>query len=312
MSFVRGKRGSVRELLEMLTYARPYKSATEQEFVNRFVVPLAPTSDAFGNHYCWIEEAPIIWSCHTDTVHAVPGRQNIIREANLVSLKYKKAGKCLGADDAAGVWMLSEMIKAKIPGLYIFHRGEEKGGLGSKYIAQTLGKILEPFKFAIAFDRKGKDSIITHQMGKRCCSEAFVKDFSKRMGLSLGYYADNTGMFTDTASYMDIISECTNISVGYEREHGPTEMLDIYHLQRLRDAMVTINLKGLECHRDPTVREWKSWRPTNQKDEEEIPTLETIQDFVEEYPHLAAILLEEAGYTPEDFAAFITTEPPTI
>ena len=31
------------------------------------------------------------------------------------------------------------------------------------------------------------------------------------------YATDPTGIFTDTANFVDIIPECTNISCGYER-----------------------------------------------------------------------------------------------
>ena len=50
--------------------------------------------------------------------------------------------------------------------------------------------------------------------------------------------------------------ECTNLSVGYDGEHGPRETLDVAHLWRLRCAMVKADMSGLEIKRDPTVTEY--------------------------------------------------------
>ena len=67
-----------------------------------------------------------------------------------------------------------EMIKASVPGLYIFHRDEEVGGKGSKYISINTPEILKGIQFAIAFDRYGTTSVITEQMGGKCASREFA------------------------------------------------------------------------------------------------------------------------------------------
>ena len=67
---------SLGRLLEMLTYKRPAGSATEQEFIARFIYPLEPWKDSYGNLIIQVGDHPnILWSCHTDTVHQVGGRQ---------------------------------------------------------------------------------------------------------------------------------------------------------------------------------------------------------------------------------------------
>ena len=209
----------------MLTYARPHDSPAEQDFVNRYVAPVAPEHDAFGNHYRRIGTLPIVWSCHVDTIERHQNRKRVQLVDGIVGLRDGKAGTCLGADDTVGVWIMRRMIEAERPGLYIFHRGEERGGLGSQWIANHEPGRLDGIQAAIAFDRKGTQSIITHQVGQRCCSARFASEIAKV--LDLGYRSDSTGVFTDTANYMHLVSECTNLSVGYEREHGPTETLDI-------------------------------------------------------------------------------------
>src|SRR5205085_807202 len=95
------------------------------------------------------------------------------------------------------------------------------GGKGSGFIADKNKKALDGIKFAIAFDRRGTKSIITFQRSKRCCSDDFAKSLAEQF--DLGHTCDTTGSFTDTASYTDLVGECTNISVGYEGAHSQGE-----------------------------------------------------------------------------------------
>ena len=123
-------------LLDMLTYARPRASESEAQFIARFLAPLPGWSvDAFGNGHVIIGESPILWSCHTDTVHRFSGRQTIHVDpvtsiATLSRRSRKRGASCLGADDTVGVFLCHQMILAGIPGHYIFHYGEESGGIG--------------------------------------------------------------------------------------------------------------------------------------------------------------------------------------
>jgi len=301
-----------RELLEMLTYARPHESDMEQAFVNRYVVPVAPDYDGYGNHSVRIGDAPVLWSCHTDTVDRRPGRKQVQVWDGTVYLVGGKAGMCLGADDGAGVWIMREMIRAKVPGLYIFHRGEERGGLGSGWIVDHNRSMLDGIEAAIALDRKGTQSIITHQMGMRCCSAKFAEQVKAE--LNLGYVTDDTGVFTDTANYAPYVSECTNLSIGYEREHGPTETLDLQHVVMLRDAMTRFNPGCLGAYRDP-MSGWDDLDdfeyPGQVRDRvanvrRKMDGLQTIYtsdlyDLVTRYPEIAAELLCQCGIDEDDF-----------
>jgi hypothetical protein len=303
------------ELLEMLSYARPYNSPVEQSFVDIFVAPLGARPDPFGNMILRIGEAPqTLWSSHTDTVHHNPGKQKVLLHDGIIRLSQGRAGTCLGADDAAGVWLMAEMARAKVPGLYVFHRGEEKGGLGSTWIAQHSPQLLTGISHAIALDRKGTQSVITYQMGERCCSAAFGEDLARRLGL--GYILDPTGVYTDTANYTHLVPECTNLSVGYEREHGPTETLDLDHILALRDALCGGDFAGLTVARNPDDyaplddlawdrkegRKWDSWdacfKPRKGRGREYD---EDLIELIQEYPETAARLLRECGTTAEGF-----------
>jgi hypothetical protein len=244
-------------LLEMLTYKRPAYSVTESAFCRKFLAPIA-WQDAAGN---WLAEidmpdgspARTLWSSHTDTVHRDDGRQIVtVGKGGWIELPKRSRSSCLGADCTAGVWLMLEMFEAGIPGLYIWHAGEEIGGLGSSELARANPDWLAGVDFAIAFDRRGCDSIVTHQARGRTCSDLFATDLAEI--LDLPARADPTGIFTDTANYEHIVAECTNISVGYEAAHTKAEALHWPTLRALRDAFVTrYDERLLRAYRDPAA-----------------------------------------------------------
>jgi hypothetical protein len=241
----------MKTLVEMLSYCRPAGSATEREFCARFIAPTGATQDGAGNWLLKIGTAPVLWSSHTDTVHRTDGRQTVhIDRFGLIRLsrKSRKRSSCLGADCTAGVWIMLEMIQAGIEGLYVFHYGEERGGIGSAYIADHTPELLDGILYAVAFDRYGTDSVITHQ-GYRCCSPEFANGLADLLGWP--YKLDTTGSFTDTANYMTLVSECTNLSVGYYAQHSAQECLDSEHLLWLRDAMLDIDIASIGAYRVP-------------------------------------------------------------
>jgi hypothetical protein len=302
------KRGTtIPELEEMLTYCRPHGSQTEADFVERYIAPLPGMGwDKYGNGILCIGSAPILWSAHTDTVHARDGRQAVQRLGHELRLAKKRNGLCLGADDGAGVWLLMEMIRANVSGLYIFHAGEEHGGLGSAWIAKNRSDLLRGYKAAIAFDRKGTTSVITHQ-GSRTCSDRFAMSLSRELGG--GFNCDPTGTFTDTANYEGIIGECTNVSVGYEKNHGPNETLDLLHVRELRDMLVRFNHAGLVYEREPGEEDYDTWGPIKDASYEGFQEYahsrvglydEAIIQMVYDYPECAARLIEQLGGNASD------------
>lgn len=254
------------ELVAMHEYKRPHYSRVEEKFINRFIRPLGTSEDDFGNHHLIVGATPptTMWSCHTDTVHRRQGKQKLARQGPKLRLMPGQFSNCLGADDTAGVWMLVQMIRAKIPGLYVFHRGEEVGCLGSRHFLQHQRKLIDGINVAIAFDRRGKTDIIDHQMGRQCASKAFVSSLAH--GLGMGHSAA-WGMFTDTATYMSAIPECSNISVGYDDAHWSSEYLDIPYLGRLRDAVLKLDLSSLVVARDPHAIEEPYWKRRRYEDD---------------------------------------------
>jgi len=328
-------------LLSILRIARPHDSKAERQYGARLryqiaALGLAVESDDFGNLWANIPQkdkrAPsILWSCHIDTVDARDDEKSVfIDENNIARLRKKKPGRCLGADDGAGIWLLLEMMRARVPGTYVFHRGEEKGRLGSIYVAQSESERLANIDVAIAFDRRGKDNIITHQMSERGCSEAFAKSLGLALNSvsngALDYSADDTGSYTDTYSYFDLVPECCNLSVGYSGEHGPNETLDFAHLLKLRAAVLRADFAALIVERDPMTVEyldyssnwgthsrgtyssgWADWRDNYRAEESASASAsaerldDTLARLCSEYPEVASELLTSCGITIMDF-----------
>lgn len=295
--------------IKMLRYRRPAKSRSELKFINKFIVPLGAVSDEFGNLVVEVGESKVLWSCHTDTVHRIGGTQSIvINNNNVVGLsKVEKDSNCLGADCTTGVFIMAEMIKAKVPGTYVFHREEESGGKGSRFIETNKKDWLRTKKFAIAFDRRGKTSVITHQGGTRGASREFVESIVPM--LPAGYQSDTGGIFTDTANYTDYIPECTNLSVGYNSEHTQHETQSLSHLDALLSCMVKFDESKLVAHRDPTKREFMNtyygdsgysngFRYSNEEIWDDYPTKDyykSVISLVKNYPEDVASFLEELG-----------------
>jgi hypothetical protein len=285
-------------ILAMLRFRRPAGSASEMQFITKFIMPTGTKMDKHGNWVLQIGDDPkVLWSSHTDSVHRMDGYQNVDFDGKFITLSVNSKSNCLGADCAAGVWIMTEMIKAKVPGLYIFHFAEEIGCVGSRAIVDKEPERLAKIQSAIAFDRKGIDSVITHQR-RRCCSDAFGD--SLRAQLPNRYKLDPTGVLTDTKQYMGIIPECSNLSVGYYNEHQPHEALDVGHLIDLRNFMVKIDRSKFVIERDPKAKPKKikaltfgggsSFGRMRRKEE-------TLRDLVYWYPDEVTAYLENQGVT---------------
>lgn len=216
-------------------------------------LPKGYTKDQFGNYFLKIGDSPsTMFTCHLDTA-----AWKTERVKHVFTGKYIKTDgtTILGADDKAGMVILLYMIENKIPGLYYFFIGEESGCVGSSEVAR-IWKQLEYSKYitkCVSFDRRGLSSVITSQLGGQCCSDDFAKDLCDKLnstGFKFSYKPDDTGIFTDSAKFMSLIPECTNISVGYYSEHTQYETQDMDHLIKLCKASVKVDWESLVIKRD--------------------------------------------------------------
>ncbi len=259
-------------LLEMLTYRRPHGGEGERLFVEKFIEPYAPIAmrDPKGEVIAWVvhvyngnkPEKPVLWSSHVDTVHHDKEHhmQEVVYDENC-GVAYKQDQRPLGADCGAGVWIMLEMIDAGVEGTYIFHRAEECGGVGSAAMAKHHATFLQGFSYAIAFDRRDTKDVIYEQFLGQTASVEFAAALADELNKhdeEFEYEPSDQGIFTDTANYADLIPECTNVSVGYVSEHTGNEMLDTWHLQRLRDTVIKAFKHGVDLPvmRDP-AEEWR-------------------------------------------------------
>ena len=250
-------------LTKALETKRPHPSKTNTRFTAWLasIVPphLAASvfTDGAGNLHVdarTVDSHRTLFVAHVDTVHRSEGK-NAIRKTKT---HWHAKGDVLGADDGAGVAILMHMMHYGIKAYYIFTQGEERGGVGARYLASKEESLLQEFDRAIAFDRRGTDSVITHQGWGRCCSDEFGTALATAlMGDSdaLMYLNDDTGVYTDTAEFVDVIPECTNISVGYAKEHTQDESLDLRHFKQLAEAVLCVEWDALPVARDPSYVE---------------------------------------------------------
>lgn len=301
-------------LLDILSLVRIAGSPAEKYLIDTYIMPLKPEVDEYGNMFVAVGESPTVaFTAHTDTVHSdwaftpyyvsksknkptqrpITGveRQGIFVEENMVVLDPASDEDCLGADDGTGVWIMLNLIKANVPGLYCFYLDEESGRNGSEWSAKHDADRYAGVGMMLSFDRKGTSDVITHQMGERCCSELFALHISQAIDPEGGVRPDDTGSFTDSYSFLDVIPECTNICVGYYSQHTPRETQDLTWAAYLVNRLIGINWNIVPVERDPTAI------PVNDH---------TIDDIVAAFPKdVAAVLQLYLGVTCDELVEML-------
>lgn len=242
--------------ISLVTKTYPYGHESE---VLKFLPSLQ--KDKVNNYYHIIGDNPTsMFCCHLDTADRIQSNVNLftLKDDKGDEIIYTDGVTILGADDKAGVTVLLYMMAHNIPGVYYFFIGEERGAIGSSALSSIYEDIpyLKNIKRCVAFDRRDVFSIITSQLGKVCCSKDFADALAvelKKGGLS--YKADPTGVFTDSASFLEDIPECTNLSCGYYSEHSGKERQNISFLERLCKASVMVNWESLPTARKVGISE---------------------------------------------------------
>jgi acetylornithine deacetylase/succinyl-diaminopimelate desuccinylase-like protein len=235
----------MKKLYDMLSVARPGKSVSVKKWTEKYIDSLSKyghlSIDKIGNRYITVGKDPeIAFTAHTDTVHFQEGILKLVENKETSTLH--AVDSVLGADDGVGCFLLSEMIQNGVAGLYVFFVEEETGGVGSSYSVEKHLQIYKGIDCMISLDRRGTTNVITHQGGERTCSDEFASNLSLALNsFGLEYSPDDTGIFTDSANFVGIIPECTNLSVGYFRAHSTEEYVDLIHLQKLRDTLLKID-----------------------------------------------------------------------
>lgn len=256
--------------------------------------------DAFGNilvtvpDTMWDKPPRILHNAHTDSCHSSrnpsvyqslalcdDGMIRLLDEVNYKrkevpkpakigrNVKQKKAdrvhstfGEVLGSDDGTGIYIMLQMIEARVPGYYLFTRGEEVGGQGVNYLMQDeeqtiLSCLPDYLELVISYDRKDLGSIITEQSCGVCMGNDAAGIFSSMLYdkwleadqekiYSGVFKADPTGSYTDSAAFVDMAKHCTNLSVGYYRQHSSMEYQDPAFAELLAQVLVELDWYALE------------------------------------------------------------------
>jgi hypothetical protein len=247
------------------TYPHGHEHVIAEEMLKLGLFPEETVRDVHGNYFLKIGESKTIFASHLDTVSKTFTKVTHKFDGDFIRTDGKTT---LGADDKAGVTIMTWMIQNKIPGLYYFFIGEEVGCIGSGLTAKYYNFDFKENEYEriISFDRRGTDSVITHQSWSRCCSDVFANALCKEFNKSgLSYKTDDGGVYTDSAEFVDLISECTNVSVGYYKEHSTSEHQDIKHLVKLADACLKVDWESLPTKRDKKSYEAKEYTFTKTK-----------------------------------------------
>lgn len=207
--------------------------------------------DSCDNYYKIIPgDTTTMFTSHLDTASFQKQRvgYRVGKDSKGQIFAYTDGKSILGADDKAGVTIMLWMMKHKVPGIYYFFIGEERGMIGSGYLSDRFSEQthLKDVTKCISFDRRDYHSVITHQMGRQCCSPQFADSLISELNKNgMKVEQDPTGVYTDSASFVGLIPECTNISVGYFGEHSTSEKQNLNHLTLLCNACIKVNWKDL-------------------------------------------------------------------
>lgn len=303
--------GDTELLLSMLSYKRPEGTMTQRIFCERFLQPVMGEPDLDGNyiHVVYDDDgsAPnICFTAHHDTVHKTEGMQKVLYDPHL-DVAYVDHDECLGADCTTGIFLVLRMIEAKVPGIYVVHAGEEIGCVGSTALVKDYPSWLRNTDAVISFDRYGTKSVITHQMGRRTASESFAESLAEVLGMP-DLLPDPDGSYTDSNEYVDVVGECTNLSVGYYSQHTKNEYQDVGYAVELKDALITADWSKLRFERLAGSLEYdgyyggytgRGWKSSNRPAEDDT-AYANIAELIYDKPDEVAALLEMWGFDVAD------------
>ncbi len=254
-----------KKYFKILEYQRAHDSRGNKAFIKDFLYPELtkygePYIDDAGNVILKAGDSKTVFSSHHDTMHNRhfgEVKQKLVIDENLLHL-VSKGKQCLGADDGSGIWLMLQLLEEGIEGLYIFHAGEERGGIGSTYIRDVTPELLQGYERAIAFDRAYTSHVITHQFGKRLASKTAARFFANELNTLMPkqktkWAPNDGGSFTDTANYQKLIPECFNLSVGYYYQHSQNEYQDLGFLWELGQVIADVDWEAMPTERDPSI-----------------------------------------------------------
>jgi len=236
--------------LRLTEYTIPFGHEKYLEPILKEYVP-GIEQDEVGNYFIRIGESRTLFTTHLDTFSEKFVKINHQIEGDVVGTDGKTI---LGGDNKNGCTILFYLIEQGVPGTYYFFLGEEPilsgGRYGSKEILKRNPEFFLQFDRAVAFDRKQVGSVVTRQSARRCCSEEFADSLVVEMTKNgMDSYKDPNAYYTDTATFLDVIPEITNLSAGGWGEHTLNETSNMFIIEQVATAAAKVDWESL-----PTVR----------------------------------------------------------
>jgi hypothetical protein len=249
--------------LKLTEYTIPFGY---EEVLEKYL-PKGYTKDSIGNYFYEIGNSETLFTTHLDTFSEEYVKVNQVVKGDWVATD---GTTILGGDNKLGTAILINMVNEKIPGTYYFFIGEEpleSGGLyGSRKALASNPQFFKKFKRAIAFDRREYGSIVTRQKARMCCSMEFATEIAKNLKKYSGIDWDKKGgygYYTDTATFLDVIPEITNLSVGGYREHHEDEHVNLAYTYAVLHFALNMDWESLPVVRELEVEEESSLKMKN-------------------------------------------------
>lgn len=215
---------------ELLTFLLENNEPTVREFLVQFLHKYYFEDDIIvtQDYILALGNIPVALVAHTDTVcqESVPKDIQIIDD-NYV---FNKNG-ILGADDRAGVYAVAATVEMGYRPTIIFTSAEEKGAIGASVLVRHYKVAPRRISFIMELDRRGQDDCVYYECGNKIFQQ-FIESFG---------FEHAHGTFSDISEICpawDIAG--VNLSVGYEHEHTPSELLNIANLERTIERVSNI------------------------------------------------------------------------
>lgn len=243
---VRDPSDIVKTFMDLTAYTVPH--GWEFQFYDETLKEHGFIRNERGNYWLTIGDgsSKTLFVGHLDTADNVPMTVSHIYNAD-THILHTKGDTILGADDRAGVAVMFYLISQKVAGHYLLVIGEECGCIGSSDEAKFIEK--GKYDRAIEFDRMGTSEIITHQLGVRTASRQFARALAHQLNKSskgvIRLEPSDRGMYTDTNQFTEVISECTNVAIGYTHQHTQNENQDMHFLIAMAQAAALVNWDAL-------------------------------------------------------------------
>lgn len=164
-----------------------------------------------------IGDIPVALVAHLDTVFKAPPKNIYYDRVKNVMI----SPEGLGADDRAGVYAITQILKSGFRPTVIFTTDEEMGGIGATVLTKDFPKAPTDLKYIIELDRNGSCDCVFYS----CDNPQFEE------------YVETFGFITEFGSFSDISVICpewkvagVNLSIGYKNEHSTSETLHIGHM----------------------------------------------------------------------------------